>query len=237
MTRHGPVRIIDPGLVRRRRRQVGLDTPTVARATLVEVAVINRIESGSSQAGLTLGFVDDLARVLGLAPTQMLVAAPPAASPPEGTSPGDARTVGAVLASTDAWTPVVALADTLGWTLYRTHLALDALEAALEPAGQVIAWLGEHDVKVAPAYGAEVAAAELEQSTLNERGLNRLQATLLHRLVRGDPSPWRTRNERMNGSRLIDLGLVEDLGGAGDTIALTAEARWDLCLDNGEAPS
>ena len=167
MTRHSPVRIIDPGLVRRRRRQVGLDTPTVARTTRVEVAVINRIESGSNQAGLTLGFVDDLARVLALAPTQMLVAAPSAASAPEASSPGDARTVGAVLASTDAWTPVAALADTLGWTLFRTLRALDALEAALEPAGQVIAWLGEHDVKVVPAPGAEAAAAALEQSTLN----------------------------------------------------------------------
>jgi transcriptional regulator with XRE-family HTH domain len=237
VTRHDPVHIIDPGLVRSRRRQLGLDTSTVARATRVEVAVINRIESASNQAGLSLGFVDDLARVLGLPPSDLLSANRPQPGPPDQPAAADASTLGAVLASTAEWSPVAAVAETLGWTLHRTHLALDALEVALVPTGQVLAWLGEHDVKVAPAAGAEAATANLDQSTLDERGLNRLQATLLHRLVRGETSPWRTKNERMNGARLIDLGLAEDLGGAGDTITLTAQARWDLCLDIGEKPS
>lgn len=237
MSRPGPVQLIDPARVRTRRRQLGLDTATVARTTRVEVAVINRIESGSDQAGLSLGFIDDLARVLGTTSTDLLGAPPPAPGPPEQPAPGDVATVGAVLAATAVWAPVVAVADTLGWTLHRTHVALDGLEATLDGAGQELVWLGEHDVKVAPSPGSGPAAAALEKSTLDEVGLNRLQALLLHRLVLGKNSPWRTRNERMNGTRLIDLGLAQDLGGAADTIALTAEARWDLCLDIGEAPS
>lgn len=152
----------------------------------------------------------------------------PDPAPPPGAQAGDARRVGAVLARTDEWTPVVALADGFEWTLPRTLLALLTLEDTLRPTGQRLAWLGEHDVLLVGDAGDENVLNSLTADILTDRGLNGLQAAILLRTHRAG-NPWRNHGERVHGHRLVELGLIEQINET--KAALTDAARYNLCLE------
>lgn len=239
--------VLDPGRITERRRMLGLTTHALAGALGTTSGFIIRVESGGSQDVLDLGFVADLARVLGCPVAELLLApgaharadeAPPATDPAVAAETvtndaviDDAKVVGSAVAAAFGWIAVDDLCHSLGWALDRVLEALCVVETSAPAVGMRLAWFGDH-VCLVPAHD--------EPGSLRGRGvrfhysLQKDPAALLHRLARGDDQKMISRHAQISQRRLVALGLAEytDVP-SGPELRLTDDGRYNLCLDEG----
>lgn len=229
--------VLDPARIFSRRRVLGLTTHGLAAALGTTSAFVIRLESGGSQDAIDLGFVADLARVLGCSVAELLV--PPGVL--EATEQDDVdahplrddpKVVGSTVAASSGWIAVDDLCDALTWKLDRVLDALHVVETTAPTVGMSLAWLGDH-VCLVPAHD--------EPGSLRGRGtrfhysLQKDPAALLHRLARGDRQDLLDRHTQVSQRRLVALGLAEfDDTPTGPKLRLTEVGRYNLCLDVAE---
>lgn len=237
--------LLDGQVVRRRRLTIGLDLSNLAAALGVTGQVVNRLEHGSRQNPLTVSFIVDLAHALGLDPVDLI-------EPPAPTTPGDlvdttdAATAGSILAETAGWADIDDLTDALDWTLGRTLVALDALDAALCASGQRLAWLADREVRIVGKATERHAVAKVTGRHIERRGVTRDEAMTLHLLVEGrSRAPvaalgpaMRMSLARLGAAELIQTDVpVHDqyqqtkLEGD-EKLRLSDDARFNLCIDD-----
>lgn len=232
--------VLDPARIAARRRMLGLTTHALAGALATTSAFVIRLEAGGSQDVIDLGFVVDLARVLGCPIAELLLRteAPGAyvQEEAEGKSmDDDPRVVGSTVAAASGWIAVDDLCDMLCWKLDRVLDALDVVETTAPTIGMSLAWFGDH-VCLVPGYD--------EPGSVRGRGvrfhysLQKDPAALLLRLARGDRQDLIGRHPQISQRRLIALGLAEYSDTAtGPALRLSDDGRYNLCLDVEDDPS
>lgn len=227
------VRVLDPDLLHTRRLALGLEQQRLADLiSLSSGEAIRRLERGSNQAQMTLVMVALLADALGLSVGELLVE--PEQSTHTAAPDDDAATVGAILSSADVWVPVDELAVALDWPRPRTVDALTELEARLRAAGQRLAWVNDHDVRITPGLDTE-PLAHVAATNISYRGLRLDEAREMYALL-GGPGPGRTTTSRLYLNHMRAAGLIafvdpNEPGNGKDVVELTAESRFNLCLD------
>lgn len=228
--------VIDPERIAQRRRMLGLTTHALAGALATTSSSIIRIESGGSQDAIDLGFVADLARVLGCSVAELLR---PMDSPEPslgqehdlGGTPTeeDVKLVGSMLSAAAGWIAVDDLCAELSWQLERVLEALHVVETTAPAIGMSVAWLGDH-VFLVPAH--HEPGSVRGRGTRFHYSLQKDPAALLHRLGRGDDQKMIARHPQISQRRLIALGLAELVDGpSGPELRLTEAGRYNLCLD------
>ena len=219
---------LDPAKIRAARIAHSWSRPTIAGALGVSIAVLSGIERGHSQEHLDLGFVRDLAAMLGHTIDELRPDPEPEPGPPDLPASSDARQVGAVLARLDAPVQIDTLALRLGWTAERLLVALDDLEPLAELSGQRVVWHGANHVsfRPQPVNGdvVDMVAADL----LPERGVDLEMAKVLALLTAPGPHDRVAIPPADAVRRLAAAGLVHD---DGDGIRLTGHALDALVVD------
>lgn len=222
------MRLLDADRIRRRRRDLGLSQRQLAHTAGTTPAVIERIEDATNHPDLPLGLVARLADALAL-PRSALWADPtagaPAAAPDDA---GDAAAVGALLAETGTLTAPEALADALGWTLERTHAAIDDLDRRAHPLG----WTIQHTKGDVAIRRRDTATDPHQLQALLKhhharRGLTITEARLLAAIHDGRTEQRITgNNDRVALARLHNAGLIQDR----DQLDLADDVRFSLML-------
>jgi transcriptional regulator with XRE-family HTH domain len=206
----GAANLLDGDRIRARRLSLGISERELARRLGVTGVVVNNLERGLNHADQDAGLLADLARHLGL-PIADLFTAPPATQAEDGAA-GDAAAVGALVAAAGRGVPATVLADATGWTLDRVTAALDELEVRLSAVGQALLRFGDGEVKLVPRVGAgdrDRLQAMLRRS-FARTGMNLRQASMLHRVMRGQATGAEQRNsDRVALAELVNAGLVE----------------------------
>ena len=233
---------VDPDGVRDRRFVARLSEFDVADACGVESSVIRRLERGADQSYYTLGFVDDLAKLLGCHITDLLLDPedrrgthdlPEPATPTEG---HDRAAAGALLAGITEPVGVSTLADALRWPLVRTLAALELLEQSLPLVGQCLVWISDSHVKVIAAIPDEHAADVLAAGEIADSGLTIGDANAFAK-IRRNASGAATATGFAPGviDKLRRAGIISTDPGddysAGAPITLTEQAKYDLFLE------
>jgi len=235
--------LLDPQAIRNRRFSIRMSEFDVAEACGVESSVIRRLERGVDQSYLTLGFADDLAKILGCHPTDLFLLpeerldTPPETGPTEdGTPANDAAQIGALLAGLTEAVGVALLADTLGWPLHRTLRALDHLEESLKAVGQRIAWIADSHVKLTCAVPPEDAIEAIARRQIADAGLTVSSAKALRKIAQNSTG---ASSATQFGPGIIDAlrraGVISTNPGddysRGAPITLSDQAKHDLFLE------
>lgn len=190
-------------------------------------------------------FLRDLAAALGVSITALFRSDDEPVEPPgcaDVCDPSDVRRVGAVLAEAQTMTAVHALASALGWTLARTFVALDQLEASLDAAGQRLRWIHDSYVGICAADPDDDVLDVLAGSNFAIRGMNVNEAALLAKLANDGPQPRTAELPKFPLQRLTRAGYIDTTvldsdaertaaGRVGDGARLTERAIYDLMLD------
>lgn len=217
--------VINTTFIKRRRAELGMSSRALASATGTTLSGLRTLETGAHQGGLSLGFLDRLARALACDLAD-LIAAPATASAPAGTADGtatgnsddddgdgggaagDAARLGTVLRASDVLTPIAALADITDWPLARVTVALAELETRLPTVGLVLHRLGNRvAIRGAADIDGDLVAAAV-RSHLNRDGLDLGEARVLRRILDGDVPRQPTNGEQVALAVLTNAGLV-----------------------------
>lgn len=183
---------LDQATLHRVRATRGFSSRQVALESGIPANVYARLETGenpdlSTVSVAALVRVADHLRV----PVGDLFTDPNTPQPLTETDPAtdpvaDVRTLGALLAAVETQAPLVALADSLGWTQERLHAALAGLDDALAPAG-LMAFRQSGRVQIRPRSeshrDAERRFREHPRATPSQRLVNAYRAALLHRAM------------------------------------------------------
>lgn len=232
--------LLNTGLVRARRLELGLSERKLAALTGLGQAVVRGIEAGTNHKDVTLGELQRLAQTLSLELAQLLPAVEKE-TPAGPTTHDEALTsavaqMGTLLHDIDRLIPVESLAETLGHTLERTHAILDELDRYLRPVGLRLHRLG-NSVKVTGTADAVVidALRRSWRAHLGRRGLDVGQAQLLHQVRTGRRAKALTNDQQVRTAQLTNAGILDRTGSGGAT--LSADVRYSLLLDAPEKHS
>jgi len=193
----------------------GLAVRQLARDCGIEIAVLNRLETSTDPtlSTLTVAALIRLANHLQVPVGHLFTTSPDDRDPVE---PGpDHQRLGALLTALHAATPVVAIADALGWSPVRVHDAADTLNQILAPAGMTV-FRNSGLISIRPAddlhTDAELAVRRHPRTRGTQRLLTPARAKLLYRAAQSPISPHSlTNNDRINIATLLKAGaLVED---------------------------
>lgn len=196
----------------------GLAVRQLARDCGIEISVLNRLETSDdpSLTTLTVAALIRLADRLQV-PVGHLFAD---ASEPATTQPTPANThhdqamLGALLTALGKDTPVVALADALGWTTTRVHATADALTAALSPAGMTV-FRNSGLMSIRPVddqhSDAELAVRRHPRTRGNQRLVTPARAKILYRAAQKPISPHSLSHaDRINIATLLKAGALTE---------------------------
>jgi hypothetical protein len=219
----------------------GLSKGALAETLGVSARVIDGLEGGGDQIHLTLIFLHDLARALGLEIHHLFLSADleaPVDPDPDTVGDDDPQTVGRHLAHLGIL-HVDDLSAGLGWTAARTRLALHHLEVRLAGLGQALSWVGDSEVRLMPAPGHVAVTENLAKRDLRQYGLDDLEAVIIHGAIGRRGMARVGHSDRVAIGRLRNAGLVETVppkherrrpSAGSDELQLTAEARFNLYL-------
>lgn len=203
----------------RLRLQRGLAVRQLARDCGIEIAVLNRLETGDSPSLATMS-VAALTRVadrLGV-PVGILFTNDPDNTAPEHAveeatdEHTDAAALGALLHVLHQETAVVCLADALGWDIERVHKAAASLTVMLRPAGTTVFKHGGR-MSIKPLddshSDAELAVRRHARAKPNQRLATPARARILYRAAREPISPHSlSKQDRVNIAVLLGAGLL-----------------------------
>jgi transcriptional regulator with XRE-family HTH domain len=220
-------------LIRRRRRELRLSERELGERLGTSRTTIRYIESGEVVGKLTLGFMDELAIVLGVEFAGLIVREQAG----ERRAAADVERLGALLAEAEEATPLDLAAEVLCWTVERTKEAADDLAAALPRVGMVL-HTADNQLRVLPA-ATVLSPEELRQRTRRSLARNHLtshQARVLLAYVERDPAAVRKLGGRefTAVALLAKAGLIEDgargSGYGGDGMGVADEVAFSLLL-------
>jgi DNA-binding XRE family transcriptional regulator len=225
---------IDGRKVRDARVRLGLGSYVVARSLGVSTQVIDRLESGGDQRKMSVGFVFDLARVLGTTVDELYVADDfEVVENPDVMLESDPATVGAVVAGNGRVVSVDAVATALGWTLPRTLLALDELTRRLGAVGQRLAWVGPTRVATVAAPVDADVAEQVGVRGFADTGLNRDEAQVVYRVMSNRSMSTATSNpvsvQRLHAAGFLDYANSDARGRANHAV-LSDDCRFNLVV-------
>lgn len=185
MTRES-VRLINGGLVRARRLEMGLSQRALARTAGFGLATLTDIENHDGQdRQVTIVELVRLAGALDISPARLVELAPeePQAAPPVHDD-DDAQQVSHVLLEVRVIVAVDDVAQALGWTYDRASNALDALNSRLAGTGlHVHRFAGR--VQLRPVDPAPDLTARAANVVMTRRGMSRPQAAQLYAVLQG----------------------------------------------------
>jgi len=236
------VHLLDGELIARARVRLGYPAYVVSRSLGVSTEVVDRLETGSDQRNLSVGFIVDLADTLGVTVAELCVTPTScdASTDPDVVATDDVAAVGALLSTAGATVSVDAIAVALGWTLERTLLALDGLDRSLPGIGQRLAWLNTTHVAVCPAPVDVDTATVVARRSLAETGVNSDEATVMLKVLEHQSVAAVTANP-VTVNRLYAAGFLEfadnDAAGRPNRAVLTDAATFNLVLDDGNGGS
>ncbi|MCO8127504.1 helix-turn-helix domain-containing protein [Acidimicrobiia bacterium EGI L10123] len=235
--------LIDPTMVRQRRLTLRLSADVLADLLGVSAGAIDHLEHGGEQNHLTIAYIADLARFLGVTPTELL--APPTGIPGgdgDLVDPDDPVTVGRILAEVGV-VHADDLAISLNWSTGRTFYALTVLEERLHGVGQRLSWLADSQVAIIHAPGDPAPLAPLTRNTIAAWGVKADEASMIEWVAR--KGQHRTLGQEINPivvNRLKAAGILTDTvvhgprakrAAAGEeALRFTDDARFNLCLDD-----
>ena len=173
--------IINGGLIRLRRAELGLSSRAIAAALGVTGSVVQRLEAGDNHLDVTMGLLVKLAAVLAVDVVDLVSPTPSESS--EGTVASDVAAVGALLHAAGVSTPAGALRDSLGWDQARLIAAIEGLDEQLRSVGMRLKKNGVGHVIVRDlATTSPDTLAKLIRAHVTRDGLNRTEAALLYRI-------------------------------------------------------
>lgn len=224
---------LDIDLLRRRRRELALSQRAVAAACDCTTPVIVSLEAGRNHDELTVAFLTRLADTLAVDIRSLHQTADPA-EPSERTD--DPATVGSALVATGVLTPITGLAESLGWTLERTRLAVDQLEQHLPAVGMRLHRLeGRVAIRRADEPIDAPTLAGVVRAHIARDGLNLTEASLLATIINDGPP------RQLGNAQAVALGVLTNAGlvTTDDPRTATAEAttvasaavRFSLMVD------
>lgn len=227
--------LLNAGLVRARRLELGLSERELSAVAGLGQSVIRSLEAGTNHHDLTLGEVHRLAATLTVDVTHLLARDQPERDDEAG---ADAHTdgstdvgrVGSLLFAVNRLMAVESLAETTGLTLERTHTVLTELDLRLRTIGLRVHRLG-NDVRVSADVDAADAATlqRLWRAHLARRGLDIGQVHALHQVRAGRRGKTLTNDQRVTVSQLTNAGLLTRTANGG--AELSADVRYSLLLD------
>jgi transcriptional regulator with XRE-family HTH domain len=234
--------VIDPVVVRESRVARRLSIAVLGDLLGVSAGAIDHLEHGGEQNHLTVAFVAELARFLGLTVAELLA---PIAETPGGAGdlvdPEDPATVGRILSEVGT-VLLDDLAGGLQWSLGRTLYALSTLEERLRPVGQRLSWLADSQVAIVPAPGPAVTVQAVTRRTATAWGLNVDDTAHLSWIAA--KGGHRSAGQEVNPivvAKLKAAGLVTESVVHGprakrdekgeEQLRFTDEARFALCLE------
>ena len=208
----------------------------VARDTGIELATYNRLER-ADDPNLTLLSVATIVRLADYyrVPVGHLFTAPsddeqPLPHPDPNADPAsDVRRLGALMHALETTVNVAVLSEVLGWTLERTHAALNGLKLQLEPAGvSVYVQNGRATLRT---LGSDTRAEKVYRShpraSRKQTLLRYDNARLLYDInARGPYDNKPSRQTRATLAVLLKFGLVEPCDT--DNYMLTDDVKFSL---------
>lgn len=219
--------MLNAGLIRQRRRDLGLSIHEVARQLRVTDAVVKRLEEGVNHEWVTVGELTRLAEILSVDVHDMIDA------PARAAGPGDDKRVeqvGRVLSEIEKLVPRSSLCKALDCTPEELEETLAQLDAALRPVGMSVHHF-KASVSLEPVPEAEGSAGQLRTVIRDEiasRCLTITEANVLARAMSGTVNEWELNTyENMAFQRLRKAGLVE-----ADAAVITTEVLESLLLSD-----
>lgn len=206
------------------RMQRGLAVRQLARDCGIEIAVLNRLETGDNPSLSTLSaaaltrLADRLHVPIGTlftTTTETTADDPADANEPERVDvASDARQLGALLNALGQDTAVIAIADALGWTSRRVHHAAAALDELLTPTGTTV-FKNNGLISIRPAddthSDAELAVKRHPRAKPSQRLVTPARARILLRAQTAAVSQHSlSGNDRVNIATLLKAGLLEE---------------------------
>ena len=229
--------LLDVDRIRRRRVELRLSQRTVAAAIGTAAGVIVGIERGTNHRDLTVAQLARLADTLGLDVVDLFATPAPAAGTTDtetDTASDDAEVVGAMVELAGILTPITALAEAAGWTLPRTHEALDVLEERLRSSGLRLHRQPGKVAIVRAIIGDDTDRIRtLVRTHLNRDGVSATEARMLRRIAAGTTPQNPSNPEAVALGVLANAGLIETAdGGAGKAPVwvLADDVRHSLLL-------
>lgn len=194
----------------------GLAVRQLARDCGIEIAVLNRLETSDDPtlSTLTVAALIRLADRLQVPVGHLMTRRSDDATDTVDAGPDHAR-LGALLTALGKDTPVVALADALGWSTSRVHQAADDLITLLAPAGMTV-FRNAGLMSIRPVddlhADAELAVRRHPRTRGTQRLVTPARAKQLFRAARSPISPHSLSNaDRVNIATLLKAGvLIED---------------------------
>lgn len=204
----------------RLRLQRGLAVRQLARDCGIEIAVLNRLETGDnpSLATMSVAALTRVADRLGV-PVGVLFTHDPSNTTPEEAineyaeqARPDAATLGALLTVLQQETLVVVLADALDWDTERVHQAAATLNDLLRPTGTTVFKHGGL-MSIKPLddshSDAELAVRRHPRAKANQRLATPARARILYQAAREPISPHSlSKRDRINIAVLLGAGLL-----------------------------
>lgn len=205
------------------RLQRGLAVRQLARDCGIEIAVLNRLETGDNPSLSTIS-VAALTRLadrlnvpidaLFTTTTTAVESYPADTDPEQPDTAADVRRLGALLNALGQDTAVVAIADALGWTSRRVHHAAAALDELLTPTGTTI-FKNNGLISIRPAddthSDAELAVKRHPRAKPSQRLVTPARARILRRAQTTAVSQHSlSGNDRVNIATLLKAGLLEE---------------------------
>lgn len=219
--------VLNGALMRQRRSQLALSPTQVGQHMGVGRRVVERLEAGGDAQELTLRQLTSLARCLGATPADLL-ADDNTDDDGRPAPPGDAAAVGAAVLTCGRAVATTTIAQVCGWSLSRTHQAIDELADVVSSVGMTV-HVNNSTVALLPSTRSvdHHRAKALERSEIARRGLTRRDLENLSRAASGR----RVRTRKANAISLNRLRLAHVIEGNGDSPQLTADVRYGLMRD------
>lgn len=194
----------------------GLAVRQLARDCGIEIAVLNRLETAADPTLTTLSVAAlvRLADHLGV-PVGTLFTGDASSEVDSHEASDDTRALGSLLNALGQDTPVVALADALGWTSDRVHQAAASLDLSLRPAGMTV-FKNSGLMSIRPEGDSHGNAALAVCRHPRARGKQRLvspaRAKVIYRAAQTPISPHSlSKSDRLQIATLLKAGvLIED---------------------------
>lgn len=198
----------------RLRLQRGLAVRQVARDCGIEIAVLNRLETGDnpSLSTMSVAALTRIADRLGVPVGTLFTHDPDDTNADSEHHTQDAATLGALLTALGKNTPVVAISDALGWTTHRVHDAATTLDATLRAAGMTIFKHGGL-MGIQPADDthteAELAVRRHPRARGNQRLVSPPRSRLLYAAAKAPISPHSlSASDRIQIATMLKAGVL-----------------------------
>lgn len=198
----------------------GLAVRQLARDCGIEISVLNRLEAAKdpSLSTLSVAALARLAHRLQVPVGHLFMDDHPthqrgaATDPTSSDADADAAMLGALLTALGQDTPVVALADGLGWTIDRVHTTADLLGPTLNAIGMTL-FKNSGLMSIRPIDDthdtAELAVRRHPRARASQRLVSPARAKILYRAAHNPISPHSlSKNDRVHISMLLKARVL-----------------------------